>query len=100
MPSRTILWGCDSVLDGSEGFKELGENVTRVRLDIRELMTEVKSLKSLQDMVIDHHTRLKTVEDMALAAHKRQDKTDKIITGIVLTVITAIILAVMETVLK
>lgn len=64
-------------------IKDMNENVTNVRLDIRELTTEIRNIKEMQAMVIDHNTRLSKNEDNTKVAHKRLDKIDKITYGVV-----------------
>ena len=64
-------------------IKDMNENVTNVRLDIRELTTEVRNIKEMQAMVIDHNTRIYANEGSVVTAHKRLDKIDKIVYGVI-----------------
>jgi len=64
-------------------IKDMNENVTNVRLDIRELTTEIRNIKEMQVMVIDHNTRIYANESNIKTAHKRLDKIDKIVYGVV-----------------
>ena len=64
-------------------IKDMNENVTNVRLDIRELTTEIRNIKEMQAMVIDHNTRIYANESNIKTAHKRLDKVDKIVYGVV-----------------
>lgn len=82
-----------------DSFKELSESLTLVRLDMRELMTEVRSLKGLQDKVVDQDTRITQTEESTKSAHKRLDKIDKIVFWLATTVIGAVILAILSVVL-
>lgn len=65
-------------MDGKDFIKELSDNVINVRLDIRELMTEVRSLKDLRDSVVEHEARLAKLDDSVKSAHARADRIDKI----------------------
>jgi len=60
-------------------IKDMNENVTNVRLDIRELTTEIRNIKEMQAMVIDHNTKIYANEGSIEIAHKRIDKIDKIV---------------------
>jgi len=64
-------------------IKDMNENVTNVRLDIRELTTEVRNIKEMQAMVIDHNTKIYANEGSIKTAHKRLDKIDKIVYGVI-----------------
>jgi len=64
-------------------IKDMNENVTNVRLDIRELTTEIRNIKEMQVMVIDHNTRIYANESNIKTAHKRLDKVDRIVYGVV-----------------
>ena len=64
-------------------IKDMNENVTNVRLDIRELTTEVRNIKEMQAMVIDHNTKISINEGSINTAHKRLDKIDKIVYGVI-----------------
>ena len=64
-------------------IKDMNENVTNVRLDIRELTTEVRNIKEMQAMVIDHNTRIYANESSVVTAHNRLDKIDKIVYGVI-----------------
>ena len=64
-------------------IKDMNENVTNVRLDIRELTTEIRNIKEMQAMVIDHNTGIYANKGNITAAHKRIDKIDKIVYGVV-----------------
>lgn len=70
-------------------IKDMNENVTNVRLDIRELTTEIRNIKDMQAMVIDHNTRISKNEDSTKVAHKRLDKVDKIVYGVVASFIVS-----------
>lgn len=83
------------VLESDKYFKELTENMIQVRLDIRELTTEVRSLKDLQKTVNDHQVSIKTLEKSDKAAHKRLDKIDKIHFWVTTLVLGAVILMVL-----
>ena len=64
-------------------IKDMNENVTNVRLDIRELTTEIRNIKEMQAMVINHNTRIYANEGSIKTAHKRLDKVDRIVYGVV-----------------
>ena len=64
-------------------IKDMNENVTNVRLDIRELTTEIRNIKEMQAMVIDHNTKISINEGNIKTAHKRLDKIDKMVYGVV-----------------
>jgi len=64
-------------------IKDMNENVTNVRLDIRELTTEIRNIKEMQAMVIDHNTRIYANEGSVVTAHKRLDKIDKMVYGVI-----------------
>ena len=64
-------------------IKDMNENVTNVRLDIRELTTEIRNIKEMQAMVIDHNTRIYANESSVVTAHKRLDKIDKMVYGVI-----------------
>ena len=70
-------------------IKDMNENVTNVRLDIRELTTEVRNIKEMQAMVIDHNTKISINEGSINTAHKRLDKVDKIVYAVVAAVIVS-----------
>ena len=70
-------------------IKDMNENVTNVRLDIRELTTEIRNIKEMQAMVIDHNTRIYANEGSVNTAHKRLDKIDKIVYGVIAAVIAS-----------
>ena len=70
-------------------IKDMNENVTNVRLDIRELTTEVRNIKEMQAMVIDHNTRIYANEGSVVTAHKRLDKIDKMVYGVITAVIVS-----------
>lgn len=80
-------------------YEKLNENLTQVRLDIRELMTEVRGLKELKNTVDEHETRLSKVEDSSKVAHKRVDKIDKLIFWLSTTVFGALIMSVLSLVI-
>jgi len=62
---------------------DVNELLTLVRMDIRELTTEVRNIKDMQAMVIDHNTSISHNQHSVKEAHKRLDKIDKIIYGVV-----------------
>ena len=62
---------------------DVNELLTLVRMDIRELTTEVRNIKDMQAMVIDHNTDISINKGSISAAHKRLDKVDKIVYGVV-----------------
>ena len=64
-------------------IKDMNENVTNVRLDIRELTTEIRNIKEMQAMVIDHNTRIYANESSVVTAHNRLDKIDKMVYGVI-----------------
>jgi len=64
-------------------IKDMNENVTNVRLDIRELTTEIRNIKEMQAMVINHNTRIYANESSVVTAHKRLDKIDKMVYGVI-----------------
>jgi len=70
-------------------IKDMNENVTNVRLDIRELTTEIRNIKEMQAMVIDHNTRILTNESSITTAHKRLDRVDKIVYGFVVAFVVS-----------
>jgi len=82
------------MIDGGAGIlekeiKDMNENVTNVRLDIRELTTEIRNIKEMQAMVINHNTRINANEGGINTAHKRLDKIDKIVYGVIAAVIVS-----------
>lgn len=79
-----------------EPFNKLNESVTQVRLDIRELMTEIRSLKSLQETVNNHESRISKSEDSSSSAHKRLDKVDKMVFWIATLIIGSVIVGVIS----
>lgn len=80
-------------------IKDMSDHLVNVRLDIRELTTEVRSLKALQEQVASHETKIIQNEAKSEAAHKRLDKHDKIIWWFATSVGGSVILAVMSLVL-
>jgi len=62
---------------------DVNELLTLVRMDIRELTTEVRNIKDMQAMVIDHNTKISINEGSIKTAHKRLDKIDKIVYGVI-----------------
>lgn len=62
---------------------DVNELLTLVRMDIRELTTEVRNIKDVQAMVILHNTQIAKNEDKTSSAHKRIDKIDKLVYGVV-----------------
>jgi len=76
-----MIDGGASILE--KEIKDMNENVTNVRLDIRELTTEIRNIKEMQAMVIDHNTRIYANESSVVTAHKRLDKIDKMVYGVI-----------------
>ena len=76
-----MIDGGASILE--KEIKDMNENVTNGRLDIRELTTEVRNIKEMQAMVIDHNTKISINEGSIKTAHKRIDKIDKIVYTVV-----------------
>jgi len=70
-------------------IKDMNENVTNVRLDIRELTTEIRNIKEVQAMVTDHNAKIHANEGSIEIAHKRIDKIDKIVYAVVAAVIVS-----------
>lgn len=59
-------------------LKDMNENVTNVRLDIRELTTEIRNIKEMQATVNEHSISISKNADSLVSAHKRLDKVDKL----------------------
>lgn len=75
-----------------EREESVGELITQLRLDIRELMTEVKSLKSMSDKMEDIRDRTIKAEDSSKSAHLRLNAHDKIIFWAGTTIIGGLII--------
>lgn len=60
---------------GEETIKEVTEQITQVRLDIRELMTELRSLKDLQQRVEE---TAKTAEAALIASANNGNRVKEI----------------------
>lgn len=75
-----------------ESEQTVGELITQVRLDIRELMTEVKSLKNLGEKIEQIRDRTIQVEESVDYAHRRLDRIDKVIYWGSTTIIGALLI--------
>lgn len=62
-------------------IKDMNENVTNVRLDIRELTTEIRNIKEMQTTVNSHSITISKNTDSIKSSHKRLDKVDKLVYG-------------------
>jgi phage shock protein A len=81
-------------------YQQLSENLVQVRLDIRELMTEVRSLKDLQNEVTAHNTAITALDQSTKSAHHRLDRIDKIIFWVGTTIIGGVIIGLMALLYK
>ena len=68
---------------------DVNELLTLVRMDIRELTTEVRNIKDMQAMVIDHNTKIYANEGSVITAHKRLDKVDRMVYAVITAVIVS-----------
>jgi uncharacterized membrane protein len=73
---------------------KIQDQLTDVRLDLRELNTKVCSLSEISKKLDEVEDIAKKAMDSAKAAHHRLDKIDKLTGWLVTTVIGAIVLAV------
>jgi prefoldin subunit 5 len=76
--------------------KEVMEQITQVRLDIREVMTELRSLKALDDKVDRHERRITSLENSQKNSQERLNKLDKIVFWITTLIIGAVILGIIK----
>ena len=76
--------------------KEVMEQITQVRLDIREVMTELRSLKALDDKVDSHERRITSLENSQKNSQERLNKLDKIVFWITTLIIGAVILGIIK----
>lgn len=81
-------------------IQKIADQLTNVRLDLRELSTKVDSLKDLARKLDEVDDLAKKAMDSAKAAHHRLDKIDRLNTWFGTTVIGAIILGVMGFIIK
>jgi hypothetical protein len=81
-------------------LQDLNKSVNSVALDIRELMTEVRALKSLQLTVINQETRLTQVEQAMIYSNKRLDKVDKIFWFLITSTVASLLTAIFSLVFK
>ncbi|WP_010500677.1 hemolysin XhlA family protein [Paenibacillus elgii] len=75
-------------------MQKITDQITNVRLDIRELSTKVEGLKDLNKKVDDVEDIAKKAMERTESAHHRLDKIDKLTFWLATTVIGAIILAI------
>lgn len=80
--------------------QRINDQLTNVRLDLRELSTKVDGLKDITKKLDDVDDLAKRAMDSTKAAHHRLDKIDKLVAWLGTTVIGAIILAVVGFVIK
>lgn len=81
-------------------IKALQEMLTQVRLDIRELTTEIRGLKDLAKRLDETDDKAIEALQSTRAAHHRLDRIDKIIYWAGTTVIGAIIIGLITLLIK
>jgi uncharacterized membrane protein len=79
-----------------EETQKIQDQLTNVRIDLRELSTKMDSLKDLSKKLDEVEDIAKKAIDSARAAHLRLDKIDRLFTWLTTTVIGAIILAIIS----
>ncbi|WP_163854659.1 hemolysin XhlA family protein [Paenibacillus elgii] len=77
-----------------DDIEKISEQITTVRLDIRELSTKIEGLKDLTKKVDDVEDIAKKALGSAEMAHHRLERIDKLTFWLATTVIGAIILAI------
>ncbi|MCU6797987.1 hemolysin XhlA family protein [Paenibacillus sp. WQ 127069] len=83
-----------------DDIQKVSDQLTNVRLDLRELSTKVDSLKDITRKLDEVDDLAKKSMESTKAAHHRLDKIDKVNTWLVTTAIGSIILAVIGFVIK
>ncbi|MNI54486.1 hemolysin XhlA [compost metagenome] len=76
-------------------MQKIGDQLTNVRLDLRELSTKVDGLKDISKELETVKEIAKVSYESTKSAHHRLNKIEKIIYWLATTVIGSIILAVM-----
>jgi uncharacterized membrane protein YjjP (DUF1212 family) len=76
-------------------IQKIAEQLTNVRLDLRELSTKVDALKDITRKLDEVDDLAKKATESVKSAHKRLDRIDKLVSWLATTVIGAIILAAM-----
>jgi hypothetical protein len=75
-------------------LKTLSEQLTNVRLDLRELSTKMDGIKDVQKEIKELHDTAKEALQSAKSAHHRLDRVDKIHFWAATTIIGAVIVLV------
>jgi uncharacterized membrane protein len=83
-----------------EESQKIQDQLTNVRIDLRELSTKIDTLKDISKKLDDVETIAKKAMESTKSAHRRLDKIDKLINWLASTVIGAIILAVIGFIIK
>ncbi|MEK3722328.1 hemolysin XhlA family protein [Paenibacillus sp. FSL H8-0034] len=83
-----------------EDMQKIQDQLTNVRIDLRELSTKMDTFKDLSRKIDDVDDLAKKAMESTKAAHHRLDKIDKINTWLATTIIGGIILAVLGFILK
>ncbi|SFL09881.1 Haemolysin XhlA [Paenibacillus sp. 1_12] len=83
-----------------EEAQKIQDQLTNVRIDLRELSTKMDTLKDLSKKLDEVETIAKKAMESTKSAHRRLDKIDKLTSWLVTTVIGAIILAVIGFIIK
>jgi archaellum component FlaC len=81
-------------------IQKIAEQLTNVRLDLRELSIKVDVVKDIARKVEEVESIAKKAMESTKSAHRRLDKIDKLISWLASTVIGAIILAVIGFIIK
>lgn len=76
--------------------KTLSDQLTDVRLDLRELSTKMDGIKDLSKKVDEVHDTARNALQSTQSAHKRIDKIDKIIFWMATSVIGAVIVGIIS----
>jgi cell division protein FtsX len=76
-----------------EDMQKIQDQLTNVRIDLRELSTKLDTLKDIAKKLDDTEKVADKAMESTKSAHKRLDKIDKVIGWIGTTVIGGIILA-------
>ncbi|WP_240415041.1 hemolysin XhlA family protein [Paenibacillus periandrae] len=79
---------------------KITEQLTNVRLDLRELSTKMDTFKDMSRKIDEVDDLAKKAMESTKSAHRRLDRIDKLVTWLSTTVIGAIILAVVGFVIK
>jgi hypothetical protein len=75
-------------------MKRLSEQLTNVRLDLRELSTKMDGIKDLQKKVDEVHDTAKEALQSTRSAHKRIDRINQVHFWAATTIISALIVAI------